>query len=186
MVNIICADTVKTGFNIPGLTVLNGKRYYFNENKPMSIVPELTQNLHQNRRHLTRQRQAVLKVITGTGDYYTPAEVCRKVRRQMPDIGQSTVYRTLNLLVKLDMACMIGGYSKSRRYGVCPRGPHIHLVCKSCGSVKSITGACVTQLEQGLAAETGFTTSGHRVSITGYCEKCQYAAARRRTKKSDS
>lgn len=150
----------------------------------MSIVSELTQNFRENRYHLTRQRQAVMKVITGTGDYYTPAEVCRKVRRQMPDIGQSTVYRTLNLLVKLDMACMIDGYSKSRRYGVCPRGPHIHLVCKSCGRVKSITGSCVTQLEQGLAMETGFTTGGHRVSITGYCENCRTAAARRQTEKS--
>jgi Fur family transcriptional regulator, ferric uptake regulator len=147
----------------------------------MSIVPESARNFRNNRYHITRQRQAVLKAITGTNDYYTPAEVHRKVRRQTPGIGQSTVYRTLNLLVKLDMACMIDGYGKSRRYGVCPRTPHIHLICTDCGRVKSITGPCVAQLEQGLALETGFTTGGHRVCITGYCENCRDAAARRQT-----
>ena len=121
-----------------------------------------------------------MKIITATGDYYTPAEVYRKVRRQIPDIGQSTVYRTLNLLVKLDMVCMIDGYGKSRRYGICPRGPHIHLVCLGCGRIKSIVGSCVEQLEQGLASETGFVTDGQRICLTGYCENCQ-SAARRQT-----
>ncbi len=64
---------------------------------------ELAEQLSTHGYKLTRQRRAVLAVITATEEHLSPAEIYRRAKADCPDIGLTTVYRTLELLDELGL-----------------------------------------------------------------------------------
>ena len=52
---------------------------------------------------LTPQRNLIWEVLRDAGRHMTAEEVAAEVRRTLPDVNVSTVYRTLELLVSLDL-----------------------------------------------------------------------------------
>ena len=52
---------------------------------------------------LTPQRNLIWEVLRDAGRHLTAEEVAAEVRRTLPDVNVSTVYRTLELLVSLDL-----------------------------------------------------------------------------------
>ena len=52
---------------------------------------------------LTPQRNLIWEVLRDAGRHVTAEEVAAEVRRTLPDVNVSTVYRTLELLVSLDL-----------------------------------------------------------------------------------
>ena len=134
--------------------------------------------LRQNGYRLTPQRHAVLKVIAGSHDHLTPAEIFARVRQEHPAIGLVTVYRVINLLTELKLICRVslGGDSQSylmRR----PLEHHHHLVCSQCGRAVDFTGCDLRHLEQQLSEDTGFDIEGHLLEIYGKCPECCVAVS---------
>ena len=84
---------------------------------------------------LTPQRNLIWEVLRDAGRHMTAEEVAAEVRRTLPDVNVSTVYRTLELLVSLDLVVETRLEGSVCYYEVSPEPTHHHFVCTQCGAV---------------------------------------------------
>jgi Fur family ferric uptake transcriptional regulator len=130
--------------------------------------------LRQRGYRLTLQRRAVLKVIAGSRDHLTPAEIYQDVHELYPSIGLVTVYRTLDMLAGLGLICEVHAAGSCRSYLLRrPSEHHHHLICSDCGSVVDFTDCDLTGMEKRLVEQTGFDIKDHLLEFAGSCPKCQ-------------
>ncbi len=122
---------------------------------------------------LTRQRKAVVEVVTQTHTRLSAADVFTQAQRACPDLGLTTVYRTLEILeqmgvirrVHLDDGCE-GFAPASAEHG------H-HLICSRCQETIEFEDCNMTSLLRRVAEQTGFTIEQHWLELVGLCPKCQ-------------
>jgi len=126
---------------------------------------------------LTPQRHAVLKVIAASHDHLTAEAIYEKAHAENHEIGLVTIYRTLDLLSKLNLVCRVHASDGCRSYMMRrPTEHHHHLVCSSCGKVVDFAGCTLADLEQRLSQETGFDINGHLLEFYGLCPDCSPAS----------
>jgi Fur family ferric uptake transcriptional regulator len=122
---------------------------------------------------LTPQRRAVISAIASSPDHLTPSALYQKVRQYFPTIGLAAIYRTLDILVKLELVCELHVGGSCRSYTAATPGHHHHLICTDCGEVIDFSGYHLAELEERLCRETGFEIEGHLLEFTGRCQNCQ-------------
>ncbi len=126
---------------------------------------------------LTPQRHVVLKVIASSHDHLTPEIIYEKSRLEDPGIGRVTVYRTLDLLNKLNLVCRVHGEDGCRSYMMKrPTEHHHHLVCSGCGRVVDFTNCSLVGMEKKLSQENGFDIKGHLLEFYGLCRDCSISS----------
>ena len=138
---------------------------------------KIVANLRQHGYKLTPQRRAVIRIIASTQDHLTPTAICERVHEDHPGIGLVTIYRTLDILTKLELICELHAGGSCRSFTVSAQGHHHHLICSNCGEVIDFAGYDLTQLEQRLSQETGFEIKGHLLEFIGLCQNCQKEVA---------
>ena len=134
----------------------------------------LKQKLSAAGHRLTRPRRAVLRVVAEATQALTPAQVHERARAHYPQVGLVTVYRTLELLVRLGLVRRI--HTEGGCHGYAPvtlgEAGH-HLVCTSCH--QAVEFPC-TGMEETLAEVerlTRFSIQGHWLELFGLCPACQ-------------
>ena len=126
---------------------------------------------------LTPQRHIVLKVMASSHDHLTPEAIYKKSRLEDTGIGRVTVYRTLDLLSKLNLVCRVHTEGKCQSYMMRRATEHHHhLVCSRCGRVVDFAGCALEDLEKRLSQETRFDISGHLLEFYGLCPNCRVAS----------
>ena len=60
-------------------------------------------NLRKHRYRITAPRQAILNVLSKEEKHLSAEDIFLKVHKKYPDIGLTTVYRTLNLLTQIGL-----------------------------------------------------------------------------------
>ncbi len=128
------------------------------------------------RRHgykLTPQRRSVIRTIASSQDHLTPAAIYHKVHQDHPSIGLVTIYRTLDILARLELICELHAGGSCRSYTTGTPEHHHHLICSDCGEVIDFTGYHLNELEKRLSRETGFEIEGHLLEFIGRCQNCQ-------------
>lgn len=129
--------------------------------------------LREHGHKLTPQRHIVLKVMASNHDHLTPDAIYEKSRLEDPDIGRATVYRTLDLLSKLNLVCRVHTDGECRSYMMRrPTEHHHHLVCSGCGKVVDFTNCSLNEMEKRLSQESGFDIKGHLLEFYGLCRDC--------------
>ncbi|MCJ7605636.1 MAG: transcriptional repressor, partial [Dehalococcoidales bacterium] len=99
-----------------------------------------------------------------------------QVADQYPHVNISTVYRTLELLKKLDMVYEIDLGEGRIRYHAEESGHHHHLVCQSCNRVIDIDEATLSSLRDILLRDYDFDAELRHVGIFGVCKDCRKAS----------
>jgi Fur family transcriptional regulator, ferric uptake regulator len=123
---------------------------------------------------LTPQRHALLKVIASQHDHLSPDAIFEKTRHEYPGIGRVTIYRTLELLNKLNLVCRVHSIEGCHDYMMRrPMEHHHHLVCSVCGRAIDFTECDLIDLEQKISEKTGFQIQGHLLELYGQCDSCQ-------------
>ncbi len=134
---------------------------------------KIAATLRQHGYKLTPQRRSVIRTIASSQDHLTPAAIYQKVHQDQPSIGLVTIYRTLDILAKLELICELHAGGSCHSYTIGARGHHHHLICSNCGEVIDFAGYDLTQLEQRLSRQTGFEIEGHLLEFIGLCQNCQ-------------
>lgn len=125
---------------------------------------------------LTPQRQLILQVLERAGHHQSAEEICEQVQQTYPSMSLSTVYRTLDLLVRLGLVLEARLGSDRRVYELArEEGEHTHLICRVCGAVSHPTTLDPRRLSARLTAETGYDTIAVEVVATGRCPACAAA-----------
>jgi Fur family ferric uptake transcriptional regulator len=127
-----------------------------------------------SRNHLKRstQREVILEAFLRAGHHVSVEDLLRLVRRRHPEIGRTTIYRTLKLFQEAGLASelLLGGEARFEpRWN---RDHHDHFVCVVCDEIIEFQSPEIERLQEEIAAQIGFTIEGHRHHIFGRCRKC--------------
>ena len=128
---------------------------------------------------LTGQRLLVLETMAEhPGEHLTAEEIFDLARRNYPEIGLATIYRTLQVLVELNVVDKISFDDGFARYELIEeldseRHHHHHAICIECNTVISREEDLLEALEQELMENLGFAVTDHEVKLYGYCKECR-------------
>lgn len=139
-----------------------------------ATVNTILRQLAANGCPITEQRRSLVELVLSQERLFGAEEILAEARRRGASPGRATVFRTLDLLVRLGY---VGRVSDGGRqaYVVCGPEHHHHLVCSGCGQVLHIAGCPIDGYLRELEVNTGFQVVGHRLEVGGLCAVCRSA-----------
>lgn len=141
----------------------------------MRTPEELTALFRERGLKVTPQRQCIFRALHGNQSHPTAEAVYATARAEMPTISLKTVYSTLNDLASMGEIHQLDLGTGSSRFDP-NNGPHHHLVCTECGTVRDLH-VDVEGLELPRGALGGFTIGSAEVVWRGRCRECSRARA---------
>src|SRR5262245_29604965 len=133
----------------------------------------------QHRLKRSEQRDVILDTFLRSERHLSVDDLLQLVQKRRPDIGRTTVYRTLKLLQAAGLAQELVLQGQTRFERDYKRQHHDHFICKSCGEIFEFSSDEIERIQDEIAAEIGFVIDGHRHQIFGYCRDCSAAASAR-------
>ena len=134
--------------------------------------------LVKNRLKRSDQREAILDVFLRSERHLSVDDLFQLVRKRHPEVGRTTVYRTLKLFQAAGLASELQFEGKSRFEREYKRQHHDHFICRSCGDIIEFSSPEIERLQDQVAAGLGFVIEGHRHQIFGRCRRCARVVAR--------
>jgi Fur family ferric uptake transcriptional regulator len=140
----------------------------------MTCEKVFLERLRKSGLRLTPQREMVLSAMHQIEDVATAEEIYSRVQALSSAVDISTVYRTLDLLKELHLVACIDPDDQQHRYElVGAHGPHLHLVCRSCGKIIGVELAEAESFTAYLRTVHDFEADLSDVTISGQCRECQ-------------
>ena len=121
---------------------------------------------------LTPQRQLILEAVHELG-HATPELVHQHVRERAAGVNITTVYRTLELLEELGLVNHTHLSHGSPTYHAAGEDQHVHLVCRSCGSIAEVDPSVMGPVTDRLRDEQRFRVDVGHISLFGVCGNCK-------------
>ncbi|HEX3841951.1 MAG TPA: transcriptional repressor [Acidimicrobiales bacterium] len=142
---------------------------------PSQRVEEAIEAIRDSGGRITVDRRAVIEVLDRSDDHLTAEQLADAVWADHPDVNLATIYRTLELFERLEIAFHVHiGHGPSRWH--LAGDVHHHLVCEVCDKVIEIPDRTFDPLRVRLEADTGFVIDPHHFSLSGRCAECAAAA----------
>jgi Fe2+ or Zn2+ uptake regulation protein len=121
---------------------------------------------------LTRQREAVLRIIQQADKHLNAQEVYDRVRQELPGIAYGTVYNALSYLMGAGLIQVVNVGNGPALYDR-NLNRHDHLVCRHCGKVLDYSFRDLEQTMDQVAEATGFRIERAQALFVGLCPDCQ-------------
>jgi len=144
----------------------------------MELSNTVSDKLKKKGYKFTPQRRAILEVIYGNpGNHLTSEEIYDLVKVKSPEIGLATVYRTVQLLVELDILSKLNLDDGFVRYELDTHDEdehhHHHLICTECGKILEVKEDLLETIEIEIEKKYTFLIRDHKLKFFGLCEDCQ-------------
>jgi len=120
----------------------------------------------------TKQREAILDAFLEAHQHVTSEEMFQRVRKDHPNIGYTTVYRTMKLLCDAGLAMERQFEDGITRYEI-EHEHHDHLVCTKCGGIFEFECRMIESAQNEIAERYGFRVLRHRHELYGHCSSCR-------------
>jgi len=133
----------------------------------------------------TMPREVILDHLSRTSKHMSAKEIYARLHRMYPGIGLTTVYRTLDLLVRLGLINKFefgDGQSRYEFKSGEKKEHHHHLICAKCGKIIDYSDfvdeelQLIKKTEEELAKKYNFSIQDHNIEFLGLCEKCKKAS----------
>ncbi|MFA5088597.1 MAG: Fur family transcriptional regulator [Candidatus Omnitrophota bacterium] len=131
---------------------------------------------------LTSAREAILDILSQSKGHLSAEDIYLKIHPKYPNVGLTTVYRTLDVLSNLGMISKLDFGDGRARYEFIegPTGTHHHhhLVCTICNRVIDYADfideevELLSETEKGLEKKYNFKITHHVMQFYGLCQKC--------------
>jgi Fur family ferric uptake transcriptional regulator len=138
----------------------------------------LAAHIARNNLKRSSQREAILDAFVRAGHHVSVEDLLKIVRRRHPEVGRTTIYRTLKLFQEAGLASELVLGGEARFEPLWNRDHHDHLVCVSCGAIVEFRSPEIERLQEEIASGLGFVVLSHRHHILGKCRKCASKPAR--------
>ena len=125
---------------------------------------------------LTPQRMLVIEALHNADGHISAEEIYEQLHARYPYSNVSTVYRTLELLKKLNLVAETDFGEGRVRYHVAEKSHHHHLVCRKCGKVVDLDESLLYPLQDTLLRNYGFAADLRHLAISGECSDCHKVA----------
>jgi Fur family ferric uptake transcriptional regulator len=138
----------------------------------MDSHKNLVEVLAEEGYRLTPQRMMIISAIEESDHHISAEEIYAQVVARYPNVNISTVYRTLELLKRLNLVTETDMGEGRVRYHPADKGHHHHLVCQQCGEIIDLDESLLDPLKEALYKQYGFTAELRHLAILGRCAKC--------------
>lgn len=128
--------------------------------------------LEKNHLKQTKQRELILHTFLDAHRHVTSEDLYQAVRKEHSNIGYTTVYRTMKLLVEAGLATERHFDDGITRYEI-EHEHHDHLVCIKCGKIQEFECEEIEERQNEVASEYGFEVLRHRHELYGHCSSCR-------------
>jgi Fur family ferric uptake transcriptional regulator len=138
--------------------------------------------LTQHRLKRSAQREVILDAFLRAGQHVSVEDLLKVVKRRHPEVGRTTIYRTLKLFKDAGLASelLLGG--EARFEPALRRDHHDHFVCRVCGEIIEFQSPQIERIQEEIASGLGFRVEGHRHHIFGRCRRCASKKAEARAR----
>lgn len=122
---------------------------------------------------MTPQRGMILSVIANSDKHINAEEIYQIISARHPCLNISTVYRTLDLLAKLELVTKTDLGDGCIRYRTtASAGQQYYLVCEKCGSTIILEKSAVESFTEEITQRYGFQMATKPLTFTGLCADC--------------
>lgn len=121
---------------------------------------------------LTKQRQAVLRVIHESAEHLTANEVYDHARRLLPGISFATVYNSLHYLKNARLIGEVRFGADCTRYDRTLKR-HDHALCNKCGKLVDLELTIPNELLKEAARRSKFEPGSIEITLRGLCPGCR-------------
>ncbi|SHE89556.1 Fur family transcriptional regulator [Clostridium fallax] len=143
----------------------------------LEMINNLKEDLKRRGYKLTPQRRAIVDaIIESEGKHLTAEEIYDVVKKNCPEIGLATVYRTILLLEEMGIIYRLDLEDGCSRYELAHEDEnhrHHHLVCNNCGKVLEVEDDLLDELEQRIEKTYNFKILDHSLKFFGLCDECR-------------
>jgi Fur family peroxide stress response transcriptional regulator len=119
----------------------------------------------------TPQRIAICRFAINSRDHPTAQQVYDEAKKIHPTVSLATVYKTLQVLKKLDLIQELDLPHGQARFDSYMK-PHINLICLQCGNITDLDDTTALEITSKVAAAAKFKPKGQRIDIFGTCRRC--------------
>ena len=132
---------------------------------------------------LTKSREAIIEIMGETSKLYDADSLYLEIKKDNLDIGIATIYRTLELLSRLQIICKIISGSGKAYYILtedCHKQTFIYMVCNNCKKIitnnellnNSIEVKFKDSAEKNILNKCNLKIDNFQVLFTGLCDEC--------------
>jgi len=115
-----------------------------------------------------------LALLQAERKYLTAADIHKLLGRRRQRLALTTVYRTLQLLVKLGAVATRSESTGEAAYLFCANDEHHHhAICTKCGHVEEVNCRVIDDFKQMLLARQSFALDDHSMELYGRCAACR-------------
>jgi Fur family transcriptional regulator, ferric uptake regulator len=115
----------------------------------------------------------ILELLEKENQHLTSQQIYEEIRRRLPAVNPSTVYRSLERLSgqgKISVSDMGFGAAVYERIS---DGLHHHLVCQKCGSIHTIGHQEVNRFFEAVQQIHDFQIATNHLILFGICKDCR-------------
>jgi len=131
---------------------------------------------------LTKSRRAILDILNHTGKHLSAEQIYEEASKIYSNVGLSTIYRNLELLVRIGLVWKFDAGDNKARYEMAERpeeSHHHHLICKKCNSIIDYADSIdnekdfLEKRKKNLSSKYNFKIESHNIDFFGLCNKCR-------------
>jgi len=121
----------------------------------------------------TPQRAAIFEEMINGHGHRECEEIYLELKKKGVNVSRATVYRTIDILVKNDIARKIEiGDGRGRYENKVNSAHHDHLICTSCGRIIEFLNQDIEDLQKKIAKRYHYKLKRHVHQLFGICKKC--------------
>jgi Fur family ferric uptake transcriptional regulator len=136
---------------------------------------------HRFNKKATPSRRAILEVFEEKGRHLSAEDVYEHLRAKKKKVGIATVYRNLDLLLRMGILRKVNFGDGREHYEMIRRAAqfHHHLICTRCGQVVDCEGMAqeeerfLQHLRKELEQRQGFAIHSYHIYFYGLCPRCR-------------
>ncbi len=132
------------------------------------IRPNLLAVLEDGGHRVTAPRRTITYLLDKKEEGFTAEDICI----DLPNIGRSTVYRTIKLLLEAGVVCKLTFPDGAPKYTLARIEHHHHIVCVRCGAVDEFRDMTIERLLRTIGKEIDGEIVGHRMEFYTVCLQC--------------
>ncbi|HOY09789.1 MAG TPA: transcriptional repressor [Candidatus Omnitrophota bacterium] len=138
-----------------------------------NAIQVFRQHVSQKGCHRSSKREKILGIFLKSRTHISAQELHGLVSQDYPEIGYTTVYRTLKLIADCGLAEEVDFNDGVKRYErKWKRDYHAHCICTQCGRDFEIFDEGIRDMSVNLAKRKDFTIRKLRYELFGVCRQC--------------
>ncbi len=133
----------------------------------MDRIEQLKNALADRGKRWSESRETIARIFFQLEGHHSADDIIRHVQETHPQLGQATIYRTLNLLVETGFADSHHFGNQAALFEVADDDHHDHIICLASGQIIEFHDEQIEYLQDEIARKHGYKITSHCMELYG-------------------